>query len=936
LGFVVNGRDITERKQVEEALRESEEKFRLLSEQSLMGIIIAQDNIFKYVNQSTSDILEYSIDEIMAWEPKEYQRIVHKDDLVFVMEQAQKKQSGEKDVVISYEWRVITKTGKVKWVRTHSKTVVYKGKIADMVVLVDITERQQANEALRESEEKYRVLVETSPEPIFTITREGVYEFLNTTAAEMLGGAPSDYIGKTMWDLFPKEIADDQMGEIYQALDTGRHVSSIRKSIVGGHKMWFSAEIQPIQDYKKQYVKALVILTDITERTRLDKLNGVILRITKATNMTRDLPELLKTTRTYLHEVIDTTNFYVGLYDGSTDTITEIYSEDEYDKFTSYPAGKTRTAYVIKIGKSLFADEEVIAQLEKAGKIESFGTRSELWLGVPLRVKDEVIGALAVQSYTDTNLYTEKDLEILEHVSNEIATAIERIKSEEELRQAEQKLRLHIDNTPLAVIEWDLDFKVASWNMAAQKIFGYTFEEAQGRYAAGLIVLESARAHVDQVWQEILEMKGGQRSLNENVTKAGDIIACDWYNTPLVDDNDNVIGVASLVLDLTDQKKLEEQLRHAQKMEAIGQLAGGVAHDFNNKLGGIIGFAELALGSLDDRVALADYLNKIIDRSDKSARLVRQLLAFSRQQILDLKKVDLNRLIMEASRFLTQVIGEHIDLQLELTGEEQIINADPNAIDQIITNLCINARDAMPNGGNLILKTEKAVLDDDFCARSQWMIPGEYILFTITDSGHGMPEDMIQHIFDPFYTTKGVGEGTGLGLSMVFGLVKQHNGYIDCKSEINKGTTFVIYFPVVANNEIAADTVAEESTVFSGSEQILFAEDDEVLLEVIQTSLVDLGYTVLPARNGEDAFKIFKVNSSKIDLVISDVIMPDIGGADLHQMVRAINPEVKFLFISGYTSKNTLSVLPSDAATGILNKPFKRLVLAEKIRKLLN
>ena len=934
--------DITERKQVEEALRESEERFRQIVERSSEAFY--RQNIktaeFEYVSPKILDLLGYKPEELKSLDYEEQKARIHPDDLPnllsFSTDLIEADDKGEK--YIEREFRLKSKQGNYLWVHGNYTLIREDDGNPRFIVgsLQDITERKQAEKTLRESEEKYRLLVENTDTGFVVVDESGVVVEANEPYCRLVGVTKiGEIIGRSVIDWTAPESKEENAAAVEQCAKQG-YVQDFETTYIREDNQRVNILINAIMHETAEGKRLHALCRDITERKHLEKINSVLFHITTATNTTRDLRELLKTIRTYLHEVIDTTNFYIGLYDGSTDTITEPYSADDYDKYTSFPAGKTLTAYVIKTGQSLFADDNTTAELENEGKIEFIGTPSKLWLGVPLRVKDTVIGALVVQSYTDANQYTQKDLEILEYVSNEIAAAIERIRSEEELRQAEQKLRLHIDNTPLAVIEWDLGFKVASWNMAAQKIFGYTFEEAQGHHAAGLIVPESARAHVDQVWQELLEKKGGQRSVNENVTKAGDIIMCDWYNTPLVDENNNVIGVASLVLDLTDQKKLEDQLRHAQKMEAIGQLAGGVAHDFNNKLGGIIGFAELALGSLDDRVALADYLKKIIDRSDKSARLVRQLLAFSRQQILDLKKVDLNRIIMEASRFLTKVIGEHIDLQLELTGEQQIINADPNAIDQIITNLCINARDAMPSGGYLILKTENVVLDDDFCARSQWIIPGEYILFTIIDSGHGIPEDTIQHIFEPFYTTKGVGEGTGLGLSMVFGLIKQHNGYIDCKSEINKGTTFAIYFPIAADNNIAVDTVAEESLVFSGSEQILLAEDDEVLLDVIQTCLVDLGYTVLPARNGYDAFNIFKANSSKIDLVISDVIMPYTGGIELYQMVRAINPEVKFLFITGYTSEKSFSVLPSDAATGILNKPFKRLVLAEKIRELLN
>ncbi len=387
--------------------------------------------------------------------------------------------------------------------------------------------------------------------------------------------------------------------------------------------------------------------------------------------------------------------------------------------------------------------------------------------------------------------------------------------------------------------------------------------------------------------------------------------------------------------EMDERTKLENQLRQAQKMEAVGQLAGGVAHDFNNKLGGIIGYAELALGNLDDKNNIKEYLELIIDRGEKSAGLVQQLLAFSRQQILRFKTVDLNDLIQNSTKLLVRIIGENITLNTDLQPDLPTLKADVTAIEQIILNISINARDAMPNGGNLNIKT-MVVTQPEFANQTENNNPVKnWIKMSIADNGIGISEDMKQHIFEPFFTTKSVHAGTGLGLSMVFGLISQHSAHIECESVPGQGTTFHMYFPESQIEELLSEDGIQDS-IRGGNERILLVEDDRNLLEITKATLESLGYEVVAATNGLNGLNQFKEQADQIQVIVSDVVMPSMSGLDMYKQILKVKPGIKVIFITGYGPETMLVKRSRESGTEILQKPFRREELANKLRELLD
>jgi two-component system, cell cycle sensor histidine kinase and response regulator CckA len=511
----------------------------------------------------------------------------------------------------------------------------------------------------------------------------------------------------------------------------------------------------------------------------------------------------------------------------------------------------------------------------------------------------------------------------------------QRKRAEEEMRQSQQKLRIHFEHTPLAVVEWDMDFRVAAWNPSAERIFGYSRQEALGQHAR-FIVPPQYREHVDQVWQALLKQAGGTRSTNDNITKDGRSISCEWYNTPLVDDSGRVLGVASLVQDVTERVALEERLRQSQKMEAVGRLAGGVAHDFNNLLTVILGYSQILADGLPEGSRLADNTAQIKSAADRAAGITRQLLAFSRKSVLSPRVINLNDVVLNLDSLLRRLIGEDIEVRTLPANDLGSVKADPSQIEQVLMNLALNARDAMPRGGTVALETANATLDGTYARDHQSVEPGRYVMLAVSDTGEGMTPETQARIFEPFYTTKEVGKGTGLGLSMVYGIVKQSGGYIWVYSEPGRGTTFKIYLPRVDQSAELVRGDNRQAKVQRGTETILLVEDDEQLRRLSSSVLAHCGYNVLVASSPEEGLAICKATSHDIRLLVTDVVMPRMNGRQLAEQVQQIRPAMRVLYISGYTNDAIVHYGVLDPGLWFLPKPYTLSALIAKVREVLD
>jgi nitrogen-specific signal transduction histidine kinase/CheY-like chemotaxis protein len=387
-------------------------------------------------------------------------------------------------------------------------------------------------------------------------------------------------------------------------------------------------------------------------------------------------------------------------------------------------------------------------------------------------------------------------------------------------------------------------------------------------------------------------------------------------------------------IDVTDRKRLETQLRQSQKMEAVGRLAGGVAHDFNNLLTAILGYSELLALNPDLDDASRDYTREIRESAERAGSLTQQLLAFGRRQMLRVETLDLNAQVERLEGMLRRLIGEHVKLVSELSAGSMQVRADSSQIEQVIVNLVVNARDAMPEGGRILLATKRVRVDVKRTLKFPEFKAGEYVLLSVSDTGSGMDEETKAHIFEPFFTTKGMGRGTGLGLSIVYGIVKQSGGYIYVQSEVGKGTKFDVYLPFTHDAENEKRENASESPP-GGSEKVLVAEDEQIVRRMIATSLRGYGYEVVEAVNGREALRIFREHPDGFfDLLVTDVVMPEMGGQELAERLTRFQPGLKVLFVSGYTDNLGVRKRVQAHEAHFLQKPFTSASLAKKVRTL--
>ncbi|MDP3111905.1 MAG: ATP-binding protein [Thermodesulfovibrionales bacterium] len=539
-------------------------------------------------------------------------------------------------------------------------------------------------------------------------------------------------------------------------------------------------------------------------------------------------------------------------------------------------------------------------------------------------------------------------------------------------KQTEEILRSFgkaLETMQIGVTITDTDGKILYTNPADAHMHGYSVEELLSKNAR---IFAPQHSWHPMTLQQVKEMKSWRRE-GTNIRKDGSSFPVQLMSDVVMGLDGQPIGIVTTSEDITSRKKIEEilqksheklenlvtertarlsetvrmleeqiaernklesQLRHSQKMEAVGQLAGGVAHDFNNILTAIIGYGNLLRMKLQEE-HLKSYADQLLASADRAANLTHSLLTFSRKQPINPKPVDLNDLVKKTTKFLQRLISEDIELKAVPADKDLIVMADSGQIEQVLINLAANARDVMPEGGILTINTMPCDLDNEYVKAHGYGVPGTYALISITDTGTGMDEEIKKKIFEPFFTTKEVGKGTGLGLAIVYGIIKQHNGYINCKSELGKGTTFEIFLPVISL-KVEALKAEELSIPLCGKETILFAEDDNDVRKFMKGAIEDFGYKVIDAVDGEDAINKFIENQNNIDLLLLDVVMPRKNGKEVYRAIKNIKPDVKILFMSGYASDFIQRKEILDQGLNFISKPVSPTDILRKIREVLD
>jgi len=687
---------------------------------------------------------------------------------------------------------------------------------------------------------------------------------------------------------------------------------------------------------------------------RIAKEDMIVAEISRIISSTLNIEEVYERFAEEVHKLIPFDRLAINIINPDGYTITVAYVTgveiDGRCQGEVIPLKSTLTEEIIRTRSGGFIEMEDEGELvcRFPGLSPTFPAGLRSLMSSPLISKDQGIGCLHFLS-TKPNAYKEMDLKIAEKVGNQIAGAIanallfaERKRAEEALKKSEAKFQGLFDEAPVGYHEVDIEGRITRVNRTELEMLGYTAEEMLGEFLWKFNAEEeiSRQIIMAKISGTIPYGRAFERIYRK---KNGTTLPVLIEDRLLQNEDGRIIGIRSTIQDITERKQteeekasLQEQLRQSQKMEAIGQLAGGIAHDFNNLLTVIKGYSQLSLYDLKESDPLKGNIEEIQKASQRAADLTRQLLAFSRRQILEFKVLGLNTILRDLDKILHRVISEDIELVTLLADDLGRVKTDPGQVEQVIMNLVVNARDAMPSGGKLTIETADVELDEAYARAHVAVTPGRYVMLSVSDTGVGMTPEVRDRVFEPFFTTKEKGKGTGLGLSTVYGIVKQSGGNIWVYSEPGVGTTFKIYLPRADElpEEMRKKEIVEEIPL--GSETILVVEDEESVRKLAVKILEKHGYNLLEASNGADASAICEKRKEPIHLILTDVVMPGMSGRQLVEQFREVHQNFKVLYMSGYTDNTIVHHGVLEKGVNYIQKPFTPDALARKVREVLD
>jgi two-component system cell cycle sensor histidine kinase/response regulator CckA len=779
-------------------------------------------------------------------------------------------------------------------------------------------------------------IVECAPEAISILDLDYRITRLNSEFTNIFGFRPEEALGKRIESLIVPPDRSSETRWITDLVVKGKKVElETKRQRKDGVLLDVFISTAPIV-IAGEHVANCVLYRDISEQKRAEALNSALYRIAQQASLAADMQEFYKSIHGIVGEFMPARNFYIAVYDPAAELLSFPYFEDEEDpRPASKKLGKGLTERVLTTGKPLLCTPDVFKSLVKQGDVELIGAPSLDWLGVPLKTGNQTFGVVVVQSYAGNIRFGETEKEILTFVSQQLASAMDHKRNEAALRRSEARHRSLVQSAVYGIYRCSLDGRFLDANPALITMLGYDSAERV------LALDPKCDLFLDAGEQERLtrEFQRGGRLDNFEVRwkrKDGSSLTARLSGRA-VDRPEEAAGVWEIFAeDVTERRVLENQFRQAQKMEAVGRLAGGVAHDFNNLLMVISGYTEVLLEQTGKTNPLYPKIEAIYQATDRATTLTRQLLAFSRKQLLELKVVDVNVIVQDMERLLHPLIGENIKLQTTLSADLGKSRADAGQIEQVIMNLVVNAKDAMPQGGKITIQTSNATLNTEGSrGEHSYIHPGQYVLISVSDTGQGMDKETQSRVFEPFFTTKEKGKGTGLGLSTVYGIVKQSGGYVLVESELKKGSTFRIYLPRVEESAEPAGPARIPRSHAGGTETVLLAEDEASVRQLVRETLESKGYKVLEAASGEAALEIVATHSGEIDMLITDVVMPGISGRELSARLSATHPQTKVLYLSGYTEDSIVHEGVLDPGTAFLQKPFTLQMLSRKVREVL-
>ena len=598
------------------------------------------------------------------------------------------------------------------------------------------------------------------------------------------------------------------------------------------------------------------------------------------------------------------------------------------------PRSKGPVIEAFRLQKPILVDDiaKIENNLSKKSQVFAKQMGAQSFICVPIVFENESLGVLMVDNIRSKRNLRQSDVSLLMGIATQIAISMNNAVSYQKVVESEERFRSLSENAPDIIYTLDSNGSFTYINPVWERVLGHSTYEVKGRHFTDFVKERDIQDY-DQLFKQIRNDKIIIRDRFGTILhKDGSERFFNISGAPNLDLNGDAIGVVGIFKDLSEQKKLESQLNHAQKMEAVGTLAGGIAHDFNNLLTGIQGYTSLMLLDMNICHPLYEKLKGIEDQVKSGAELTKQLLGFTRGGKYDISVVDLNGIIDKTSSMFGRTKKE-IRIHRKYEEDLQAVEVDRGQIEQVLLNMYVNAWQAMPGGGDLYLETANIVLDEDY-VKPFSVDPGRYVKISVTDTGIGMDEQTKSRIFEPFFTTKEMGRGTGLGLASAYGIVKGHNGIINVYSEKGHGATFTIYLPASDKKLIKEEMTSED--IVKGEGTILLVDDEEVIIDVGRDILAVLGYKVFVAKSGKEAIEIFKVRDSSIDLVILDMIMPGMGGAETFDVLKSINPSIKVILTSGYSVDARPTKMLERGCDGFIQKPYTIKTLALKVKEALN
>lgn len=782
------------------------------------------------------------------------------------------------------------------------------------------------------TEDALRLLLNASPDLAVLVAADGTIQAINLRAAERLGGTPDTLVGRDLFSLIPTATVAGRRAALASVLATG--VPTSFDEMAGSSVL--ETHVLPARDDSGRIVRVAVFIRDVTAVRRAVTLQQALLAISEAAQTAPDLPGVFAGIHLAVAGLMDAKNFYIALHDAESGLLSFPYFVDEYDPAPDpKPLGRGLTEYVLRHGAPLLASPEEFAALQASGEIEPLGAESVDWLGVPLQADGVTLGVLAIQTYTPGVRYTEHNRDLLVVVARQVASAIQRARDREHIRNSEESYRTLVEHIQDVMYRWDSVSDQITWNQNLSTVFGVP----PSAMSNGAAFLE--RVHPedqDTLTADLARRRrlGGRYECEVRLRRGdGNWATVMDRGAALTDPEGRVVSLVGILVDVSQREQAARQRAQVQRMEALGHLAGGISHDFNNLLQAVQGAVGLLQRLLPPGSQGLEEAAVIERAAQRGADLTRALLAFARRQHLETRRLDLHRSVREILPVLRRLFPENIAIHHFTDGQPGTVVADTGALEQILINLAVNSRDAMPAGGTLTISTANTALGNEFLSRKPWGDPGAYVRLTVADTGCGMDERALAHLFEPFFSTKPPGKGTGMGLATVYGIVKQHGGLVDISSQAGKGTQVDVYLPLVDQPPEPAEP-AEPPPGPGKGELVLVVEDEPEVRRILVHALQALEYRVLEAADGLEALAVLARTGHPPDLVLTDVVMPRMGGLELMQRIRGMHPSVRFLFSSGYSSEDTEDTGTLGATVGFLTKPYTLDQLASRVRAALD